>query len=126
MRRRFPGSNRTAPRQALLHLPHLHETFLGNRQWLNQNCNVTHILRYDVHVLFFVYYILGHEAVPLLDPTLLKIAGEAKVLAVRATGDAIVVRAGPSDHRHDEIADFYSCDLWANLNDFAERFMADH
>jgi hypothetical protein len=115
-----------APRQALLHLPHLRKSLFSDRQRFYQNGNVTHLLRNRIHVLFVIHDELSHEAVPFFNSTLLKISGETKVLAVRAAGDAGAMRAGTSNHWNNEIARLHPRDFRADLNDFAQGFMTDH
>ena len=59
------------------------------------------------------------------DSSFRKIAGEAKILAPGPACRAVVVRAGPTDHRHDEVADFNARDVRADFDDFPQRLMAD-
>ena len=115
----------TAPRQALLHLPHLGKSLFSDSQRFYQNGNVTHFFRNGIHVLFVIHDELSHKAVPFFNPTLLKISRETKVLAIRAAGNAVIMGAGTSNHRHDEIADLYPRDFRPDFNDFAQRLMTD-
>src|SRR6266404_1143602 len=59
------------------------------------------------------------------DSSFRKIAGETKILTPEPACRAVVVRAGPADHRHDEVADFNARDVRADFDDFPQRLMAD-
>jgi hypothetical protein len=68
---------------------------------------------------------LGHEAVLAFDAPLRKVAGEAKILAVRAARHAVIVRTGTANHWDHEIAHSHSFDSGPDFDDFSEGFMAD-
>ncbi|HWP59968.1 MAG TPA: hypothetical protein VNL14_18900 [Candidatus Acidoferrales bacterium] len=97
-----------------------------DRERLDENRHLAQRARDDVHVLFVVDDRLGHEAVRLLDAALGKISREAKILALGAARDAMLVRAGPPHHRNDEIAGLDARDRRAGLDRFAQGFVPDH
>ena len=82
MGRGLPRRCRAAPRETLLDLPDLGESFLGDRQRFYQHGDVTQFFRHRVHILFVIDNELGHKTVGFLNAPLFKISREAKILSV--------------------------------------------
>ncbi len=126
VRRRDAGRRRGDPRQPLLDLPDLGDRLFGDGQRLGKHGHVAQRPRDQVHVALVVDHELGHEAVRAGDPALGEVAGVAEVLAAGAAGGALGVRARPAHHRDREVADLDARDRGPDLDDLAERLVADH
>ncbi len=122
----FARRHRAPPRQPLLDVPDLGQTFFRDGERLDENGDVAQSRGHEVHKFFIVDDKLRHEAVLLFNPPFGEIAGEAKVLAACAAGHAIIVGAGTAHHWHHQVADFDPGNIGADLDDFAKRFMTDH
>ena len=69
-----------------------------------QHAHTPQLGRQPDHEIGLVHELVGHELVTALDAAVNVVAGHAEVLPTGSAGSAPGEAAGPSNHRHHEIA----------------------